>query len=71
VEARFNGQNPLRPRGMPKVTKLLPLSTARALLAEVGGDHKPAAQHLLCYLRGEHYEEEESSSIVKTTIEMR
>jgi len=61
VVARLNRQDPLRPRGMPKVTKLLPLSTARALLEEVGGDHKPTAQHLLYYLRGEHYEEEESS----------
>jgi hypothetical protein len=25
----------------------------------VGGDHKPEAQHLLYYLRGEQYEEEE------------
>lgn len=61
VVARLNRQDPLRPRGMPKVTKLLPLSTARALLEEVGGDHKPTAQHLLYYLRGEHYEEDESS----------
>jgi hypothetical protein len=65
VVARLNRLDPLRPRGMPKVAKLLPLRTAQALLEEVGGDHKPEAQHLLYYLRGEQYEEsdeEESSS---------
>jgi hypothetical protein len=59
VVARLNRLDPLRPRGMPKVAKLLPLRTAQALLEEVGGDHKPEAQHLLYYLRGEQYEEEE------------
>jgi hypothetical protein len=66
VVARLNRLYPLRLRGMPKAAKLLPLSTAQALLEEVGGDHKPEAQHLLYYLRGEQYqeegEEEESSS---------
>jgi hypothetical protein len=57
VVARLNRLDPLRPRGMPKVAKLLPLRTAQALLEEVGGDHKPEAQHLLYYLRGEQYEE--------------
>jgi hypothetical protein len=56
--ARLNRQDPLRPRGMPKVAcaKLLPLSTAQVLLEEVGGDHKPEAQHLLYSLRGEQYQ---------------
>jgi hypothetical protein len=57
VVARLNRLDPLRPRVMPKVAKLLPLSTAQALLEEVGGDHKPEAQHLLYYLCGEQYEE--------------
>jgi hypothetical protein len=62
VVARLNRLDPLCPRGMPKVAKLLPLSTAQALLEEVGGDHKPEAQHLLYYLRGEQYEESEEES---------
>jgi hypothetical protein len=42
VVAHLNRLDPLRPRGMPKVAKLLPLSTAQALLEEVG-DHLPEA----------------------------
>jgi hypothetical protein len=46
VVARLSRLDPFRPRGMPKVANLLPLRTAQAL-EEVGGDHKPEAQHLL------------------------
>jgi hypothetical protein len=41
VVARLNRLDPLRPRGMPKVAKLLPLSTAQALLEEVAGITSP------------------------------